>query len=324
MDISLNPVIFHIGSHPVGWHGVMMAIGIIVAVLLSVRWGEKVGIPAETVYTSAFWIVLFGLIGSRLSHVIDDFDVYRDNLSQIPAIWEAGIGWYGGLIGGIVGIVVFTRLYKIPLGRFADTVALGGILGLAIGRIGCTMNGDSYGTPTSLPWGLTYSHIDAVADPFVKGHPAPVYEIMWILIISTALWMISGRKLPLIWIGLLGASIAIILNLLISCDLWTRCWVNMLAISIVLTLSLVVSLVLSKLKEWLDPPGSLFLATVLLYSFGRFFISWVRVESDVVGPLHQAHIISIFLFVTALALILYQKAHFVKREPVDEAENCNV
>lgn len=324
MDISLDPFIFHIGSHPVGWHGVMMAAGIIVAVLLSGRWGEKAGIPAETVYTSAFWIVLFGLIGSRLSHVIDDFGDYSDNLSQIPAIWEAGMGWYGGLLGGIVGIVVFTRLYKIPLGRFADTVALGGILGLAIGRIGCTMNGDSYGTPTSLPWGLTYSHIDAVADPIVKGHPAPVYEIMWILVISTALWMISGRKLPLTWLGVLWAAIAIILNLLISCDLWTRCWVNMLAIAIVIASGLVVYLVLSRLRGWLDPPGSLFLAAVLLYSFGRFFISWVRVESDVVGPLHQAHIISLFLFVTALALIIYQKVHFGKRNSVDEAEDCKL
>ncbi|MFC2018315.1 prolipoprotein diacylglyceryl transferase, partial [Chloroflexota bacterium] len=290
MTISMDPIIFNVGSHPVGWHGIMMVTGIIVAVLLSGRWAEKEGITAETVYTSAFWIVLFGLIGARLSHVIDDFDFYSDNISQIPAVWEGGMGWYGGYVGGIVGGVVYAKLTKIPLGKFADAIALGGILGLAIGRIGCTMNGDAYGTPASLPWGLTYTHVDTYADLFVKGHPAPVYEIIWILSISIALWLLSGKKLPLTWLGVLGAAMAIILNLIISCDLWTRCWVNMFAIAVVIFLSVIVFFVLSKLRRWLDPPGSLFLATMALYSFGRFFISWARAESDVLGPLHQAHI----------------------------------
>lgn len=324
MTISLDPVIFNVGSHPVGWHGIMMVTGIIVAVLLSGLRGEKEGIPAQAIHTSAFWIVLFGLIGARISHVIDDFDFYSDNLSQIPAIWEGGMGWYGGYIGGIAGGVVYAKLTKIPLGKFADSVALGGILGLAIGRIGCTMNGDAYGTATSLPWGLTYTHVDAFADLFVKGHPAPVYEIIWILSISAALWLLNGKKLPLTWLVVLGVAIAIILNLIISCDIWTRCWVNMLAISVVIFLSLVIFLILSKLRRWLESPGSLFLATVALYSFGRFFYSWVKAESNALGPLHQSHIFSIILFLVSVALLVYMRMHFVKREPVDRAKDCNI
>ena len=121
-----------------------------------------------------------------------------------------------------MGGVIYAKFAKIPLGKFADTVALAVILGLAIGRVGCTINGDAYGTPTSLPWGLTYTHLDSYADLFVKGHPAPVYEIIWIFSFSIALWALSGKKIPLIWLGVLGAAIVIILNLIVSGGLWTH------------------------------------------------------------------------------------------------------
>lgn len=268
MTISMDPIIFNVGSHSIGWHGVMMVIGIVVATLLTGRLASKEGIKREDVYTAALWIVIFGLIGARLSHVIDEFEYYRDDISQILAIWEGGMGWYGGLIGGIIGGVVYSKLYKIPLGKLADAVAIGGFLGLAIGRIGCTINGDSYGIVTSLPWGLTYTHPDAYADPFsMPGHPAPVYEIIWILVIVTVLFRFRGR---------------------------------------------------------LKPPGSSFLLMLALYSFGRFFISWVRDEPAVLGPLHQAHIISLALFTIAVAFLVYRKVHLVKLEPAEEATDCNV
>jgi len=257
MTIGMDPVIFNIGTLAIGWHGVMMVIGIIVAILLSSRMAPKEGIMPQAIYTSAFWILLFGFAGARVTHVIDEFDYYSDHILQIFAPWKGGLGWYGGYIGGMIGAVVYAKFARIPLGRFVDTLSLGVILGLAIGRVGCTINGDSYGTPTSLPWGLTYTNHNAFAELFVKGHPAPVYEIIWILVISFVLW---------------------------------------------------------KLRERLSPPGSLFLATVAMYSFGRFFISWVREEPSVLGPLHQSHILSIILFVGAVAFLIYRKMSLAKHE----------
>lgn len=310
----MDPLIFDIGSRPAGWHGVMMVTGIIVAVLLSVRFASKSGISPQAVYTSAFWIVLFGLIGSRLSHVIDDFDYYSDHLSQIPAIWEGGMGWYGGLLGGMIGVIVYTKLEKIPLGKFFDAIAIGGVLGLAVGRLGCTINGDAYGTPTSLPWGLIYTHPDDFADLFVKGHPAPVYEIIWIFGIAITLWALSGKKIPHIWLGALGLSVVLIFNLVVSDSVWTQTWISMLGITVVGVLIIITYTVLSRLKRLLIPPGSLFLATVAMYSFGRFFISWVREEPTVLGPLHQSHLFSIILFAVCVAFLIYRKAHLVTNE----------
>ena len=243
-----------------------MLVGIVVATWLTMRLAVRSGISAEFVYISAFWIVLLGLVGARVIHVLDNLDVYGDDPGRILAFWKGGLSWYGGLLGGLVGGFVSTRINKMSLWRFADVVAPAGILGLSIGRIGCTINGDAYGTPTGLPWGLVYTHPDAYADLFVAGHPAPVYEIIWNLMVFGILWRLKGR---------------------------------------------------------LKPDGSLFLAMVAMYSFGRFFISWVREEPAVLGPLHQAHIISLVLFVGAVALLAYWRVRWVRPETPEEISSGN-
>jgi phosphatidylglycerol---prolipoprotein diacylglyceryl transferase len=183
----------------------------------------------------------------------------------ILAVQKGGLGWYGALIGGIVGVAIYSRLGRFSLARFADAVAPGIILGLSIGRIGCTLNGDSPGTATSLPWGFVYTNPDSFSPLWVPTHPAPAYEILWNMVILVVLWR-----------------------------LWKR----------------------------LSPDGSLFLVMLAAYSFGRFWISWVRDEPAVLGLLHQSHIISLLLFVIAVSLLAFRKTRLVKphaAEPRDTA-----
>jgi phosphatidylglycerol---prolipoprotein diacylglyceryl transferase len=196
ITIGLDPLIGKIGSLEIGWHAILMFVGIIVAVLLTVRLATKANIPAESVYISALWIVLFGLIGARLIHVLDNRDFYSKHPSEILAFWQGGLAWYGGLLGGILGGAVSARINKIPLGRFADIVAPGVILGLSIGRIGCTLNGDASGTPTSLPWGFVYTNPNSFAPLWVATHPYPVYEIIWDLMVFGLLWRLKDRIKP--------------------------------------------------------------------------------------------------------------------------------
>ena len=262
ITICFDPLIWDIGSSSVGWHGLLMMLGIVVATWLTVRLAVKDGIPAHFVYTTTFWIVAGGLIGARLVHVLDNLDFYGKEPGEILAFWNGGLSWYGGFLGGLLAGAICAKLGKISLGRFADAASLGVILGLTIGRIGCTINGDAYGTPTSLPWGLVYTHPNAQASLFVAGHPAPVYEIIWNLIIFGVLWRLRGR---------------------------------------------------------LKPEGSLFLTMIAMYSFGRFLISWVREEPAVLGPLHQAHIISLVLFVGAVALLARRRVAWIHPAPAAEA-----
>ena len=229
-----------------------MVIGIAVAIVLTLHLAKSAGISEESIYISALWIVLFGLIGARLVHVLDNLSYYGDNPGQVFAFWEGGLAWYGGLVGGLLGGAVYARVAKLSLWRLGDTVAPGVMLGLAIGRIGCTINGDAIGTPTSLPWGFVYTNPNSFAGAYldVATHPAPVYEILWIMVVLGVLWWLKGR---------------------------------------------------------LKTDGSLFLVMVAMYSFGRFWISWVRDEPAVLGPLHQSHIISLILFLGAVGLLVYRQ-----------------
>ena len=257
IHIGIEPNIATIGPVTIGWHAIIMCIGIVAGVLLTLRLGKRAGIAEEAILTAAMLAVIFGLIGARVTHVLDNLSYYSSDPANIAAIWEGGLGWYGGLIGGSLAVVVYFWIKKLPLARFADAAAFGVILGLSIGRIGCTINGDAAGTPTSLPWGFVYTNPDSFAPLFVATHPAPVYEILWNMVILGLLWWLKGR---------------------------------------------------------LKPDGSLFLVMLASYSFGRFFISWVRDEPAVLGPLHQSHIISLALFVFAIALLAYRKVSLVKTE----------
>ena len=212
---------------------------------------RREGFPTSPMYTAVLWAVVGGMVGARATHVIDKWSYYSDHISQIPMLWEGGLGWYGGLIGGVLAAAIYAKVSHYSLGRMFDIAAPAVLVGLSIGRIGCTINGDAYGTPTSLPWAITYTHSGAFAPLGVAGHPAPVYEIIWNLIVVGILFWLRG-----------------------------------------------------KFKR----EGSVFLSMVALYSFGRFFISWVRDEPSILGPLHQAHVFSIILFVAAVGFLVYQES----------------
>lgn len=261
MEIGIDPEIAQIGSFSIGWHGVLMLIGIVAALLLTVPLARRLGISDDITFMAAIWAVVFGLLGARLTHVIDDWSYYSQHPLQIVAIQKGGLGWYGALIGGTLGVAIYSRIGKFSLARFADAAAPGVLLGLSIGRIGCTINGDAPGTATSLPWAVTYTHPDTFAPPWVPTHPAPVYEILWNMVALAVLWR-----------------------------LWKR----------------------------LRPDGSLFLVSLVLYAVGRFVISWFRAEDQVLGPLHQSHLISIAIFIVAVALLVYRKTRLVKAGSAEE------
>ena len=265
IHIGINPNIVIFGSFTIYWHGILMAIAIAAGVLITLRLAKKAGFSNEVILTACIWAVIFGFIGARITHILDHLGYYRDNPGEIIALWEGGLGWYGALIGGILAVVVYCRIRKFSLARFADAAALGIILGLAIGRIGCTINGDAAGTPTSLPWGFVYTNPNSFAPLWTATHPYPVYEIICDLMVFVLLWRLKGR---------------------------------------------------------IKPAGSLFLVMIAAYSFGRFFLSFLKDEVSVLGPLHESHIISLALFVIAVALLAYRKVGLVKPEAAAEPKDA--
>ena len=195
ITIDINPVAFTIGSIEVRWYGIFVALAIAVVALWIVREVKKgANISYDTVFTAALVGIPSGVVFARLLHVIDGWDYYSQNLGQI--IGGGGLTAYGGVLGTALGIWVYSKFSKFQFGYFADVAAPGIILSLAVGRVGCTINGCCHGISTSLPWGVIYTHPNSFCPIGVAVHPTQIYEIIWNLMVFGVLLKLRGRLKP--------------------------------------------------------------------------------------------------------------------------------
>jgi phosphatidylglycerol---prolipoprotein diacylglyceryl transferase len=197
VEIDIDPVIVQFGPLALRWYSLAIMLGVMAGVWLAAKFGERRGIAPDDTYSAAFWIVAAGMIGARLTHVVDRWDFYAENPAKILAIYEGGIAIWGGIVAGGLAGWAYARIYKIPFWRFADSVSHAAVLGLAIGRIGCIVNGDVAGKPTSGDWGFVYTNPGALlprAEYFnTATHPYPLYEMVLGLLLFGLLFVVARR-----------------------------------------------------------------------------------------------------------------------------------
>ena len=155
-----------------------------------VEWGK----PGDWAYEMVFVALVGGMIGSRLDFVIQNYDeVSGDLLGNIFS--GSGLVWYGGVIGGAIGVGIWAW-YRGMLGlRLLDLAAAPLALGYAIGRIGCQLSGDGdYGRPWDGPWAMAYPEGTVATD--VPVHPTPIYETLTMGLVAYALWTLRDRFRP--------------------------------------------------------------------------------------------------------------------------------
>jgi prolipoprotein diacylglyceryl transferase len=188
-----------IGPLSLNLYGLMIALGVIAAVWLFGKRLEERGVGTrDDASAIAIWAVLAGVIGARLYHVVTDYDRFRNNWGEIPAIWNGGLGIPGGLLfGTAVGMYVAQRRH-IPIAVGATCAAPAIALAQAIGRWGNYFNQELYGRPTDLPWALQIDadHLEAGYAVGTTFHPTFLYESLWSLGLCLVLLWIDKKWRP--------------------------------------------------------------------------------------------------------------------------------
>jgi len=195
IDIGIDPTILDEGGIEITWHGLFTAVGVIMGVAVATWFARRAAYKEDQIYNVALALVIGGIIGARLLYVIENWSLFDDDLGGIFEVNTGGISIYGALIGGAIGgwlYALISRVRNIP--KAADIAAIGGILGMAVGRIGDIINGEHFAKVTDLPWGVVYTHENSPSAIFIEPqHPAVAYELLGDLAIFAFLIFIYTR-----------------------------------------------------------------------------------------------------------------------------------
>lgn len=190
----MYPIFFRMGDFEIRWYGIMIALAFITATWLGAREAKRKGYDPELVYDLLMYIMLASIAGARLYYVAVSNPIYfLENPLQIFAIWRGGLSLHGGLIGGVLAGLWFCRKRNIPFYSFADVLTPSIMLGQAVGRGACTLNGCSFGKPTDLPWAVTFTNPDTQAPLNVALHPTQFYEMGADFLVFFILWQLRTR-----------------------------------------------------------------------------------------------------------------------------------
>lgn len=195
--LTVQPDAFQIGPLTVHWYGVMVALGFLAGLWTASRRALKVGIVPEKVFDAGTWLIVGGIIGARIFHVVTYWQQsYAGKpVWEIFAIHHGGLVYYGGLIGSTLAAIFYARWKNLPVWKLADILAPSIALGYAIGRIGCLMNGCCYGRVCDLPWAITFPANSEFALSGVPLHPTQIYESLLNLGLYFAMaWFFRRRK----------------------------------------------------------------------------------------------------------------------------------
>jgi phosphatidylglycerol---prolipoprotein diacylglyceryl transferase len=254
VTINIDPILLHIGGFSLRWYSLIMVAATIAGAFIFAGQLRRKGVESGHVVGMLVVVVPSAIVGARLFSVLDNWGRYSHDLVAIVKPPYVGLAIYGVLTGGILALVVYCRVKKLPVLRVLDCLALAIPVGQIIGRCANIINGDTWGSSTRLPWGFVYTNPHALLPTDLLGvptHPTPVYEQLWLAVMVAILWYAVPR---------------------------------------------------------LKTDGMAILLYLGLYSFGRFFISFYRVNNIIVFGLREAQIVALVVLVAVVpAAILLRR-----------------
>ena len=183
--IEIGPLSFHV-------YGLIIALGLMLAILYGWRRCKQFGIKTDDITDGVLWVVPVAVIFARLYYCIFQWETYAKDPLSILYIWEGGLAIYGGVIGAVLGVAVYAHFKKIKLPALLDLVLLGFLIGQAIGRWGNFFNREAFGAETEIfiRMGLK----DATTGEVTYHHPTFLYESLWNTVGFVLLHFLSKKR----------------------------------------------------------------------------------------------------------------------------------
>ncbi len=171
------PRILELGPLTIHLYGLVIAVGLILAAVYGMKRAKEFGLTEDHILDGVLYVTPFAILCARLYYCVFSWEQYADNPISILYIWEGGLAIYGGVLGAIAGVLVYCRCKKISVAAVLDVVALGFLIGQAMGRWGNFFNREAFGAETAnfLRMGL----YNTVTQTVEYHHPTFLYESMW-------------------------------------------------------------------------------------------------------------------------------------------------
>lgn len=171
------PTLLHIGPFTIRTYGLFVAVGFFFGLQYLLRRAARNAVPEKNMLDMTLYAVVAGLLGARLTYVLQNWGFYRAHPADIFRLWEGGLVFFGGFIAGAAAAVWYVRAHRgLRLGMIADMTAPALALGHMFGRLGCFFAGCCYGLPASLPWAVTFCNPESIAPTGIPRHPTQLYE----------------------------------------------------------------------------------------------------------------------------------------------------
>jgi phosphatidylglycerol:prolipoprotein diacylglycerol transferase len=191
-NTSCAGYLFHIGNFPVRSYGLIIAIAIILTLYVPYYLASGT-IYRKHIFPLLTYLIVGGIAGARLWEVLFfQGEYYSKHILEILEIWNGGLSIQGGIVGGFLAGMIYTHRHKLSFWEFADVLAPAFILGQAIGRITCFLNGDAFGAPNSLGEG-TLAYDTYGPQPL---WPAELFEMQWNIIVFALLIGLKNVRWP--------------------------------------------------------------------------------------------------------------------------------
>ncbi|MGN0618845.1 MAG: prolipoprotein diacylglyceryl transferase [Ruminiclostridium sp.] len=274
-EIEINPTAISIFGYEIKWYAIIIALGLILAVVYCTIRGKKYGLTGDDIFDVALFGGIAGFLGARIYYVIfwnlNPENTYKyDIITTFTEIHNGGLAIYGGIIFGVIAGIIVCKIKKTPILPIMDMGGTGFLIGQAIGRWGNFVNQEAFGAPTAgnLPWGMTGTIISQYPEVIEAQNALPAGEYA----------------------------------LVHPCFLYESLWCG-LGI-------LVIHFLLSRIQTF---DGELFLYYVIWYGTGRGFIEGLRTDSLYIGPLRVSQLLGFASALFCLILLIYFKVKISKK-----------